>query len=146
MAIWILPGRVYGRSPLAGPFLPDGRKSSGRAYGVEPFSVFAPIAFTNGNRKNNTYSVRAQVYVTVDILKGLQWDTKAAYNMDYFFRKAHSYSTPGEFYFYQPVNGEYVVDQAVGNPAYTRCDRLYQLFNNAHYLFNFEIQNLNRTA
>lgn len=108
---------VYGRSPLAGPFLPDGRKSSGRAYGVEPFSVFAPIAFTNGNRKNNTYSVRAQVYVTVDILKGLQWDTKAAYNMDYFFRKAHSYSTPGEFYFYQPVNGEYVVDQAVGNPA-----------------------------
>lgn len=108
---------VYGRSPLAGPFLPDGRKSSGRAYGVEPFSVFAPIAFTNGDRKNNTYSVRAQVYVTVDILKGLQWDTKAAYNMDYFFRKAHSYSTPGEFYFYQPVNGEYVVDQAVGNPA-----------------------------
>jgi TonB-linked SusC/RagA family outer membrane protein len=108
---------IYGRSPLAGPFLPDGRKSSGRAYGNEPFSVFAPIAFTNGDARSSSYSVRAQAYVIVDIIKGLQWETKGAFNMDYFFRKNHSYATPGEFYFYQPVAGEYAIDQSVGSPV-----------------------------
>ena len=107
---------LYGRSPLAGPFLPDGRKSSGRAYSTEPFSTFAPIAFTNGNIKQSNYAVRSQAYVIVDILKGLQWETRGAFNLNYNFRKMHTYGTPGEFYFYQPVNGEYVVDQSVGNP------------------------------
>lgn len=107
---------LYGRSPLAGPILPDGRKSSGRAYSTEPFSTFAPIAFTNGNIKQSIYAVRTQAYVIVDILKGLQWETRGAFNFDYNFRKMHTYGTPGEFYFYQPINGEYVVDQSVGNP------------------------------
>lgn len=107
---------LYGRSPLAGPFLPDGRKSSGRAYGSEPFSTFAPIAFTNGSIRQSNYAVRSQAFVIVDILKGLQWETRAAFNLNYNFRKMHTYGTPGEFYFYQPVNGEYLVDQSVGNP------------------------------
>ncbi|ULQ51960.1 SusC/RagA family TonB-linked outer membrane protein [Flavihumibacter fluvii] len=108
---------IYARSPLAMPNLPDGRKSSGRAYSTEPFSVYAPIAFTNGDIKSSTYAVRAQAFVIVDILKNLQWETKGAYNMDYFFRKNHTFGTPGEFYFYQPVNGQYAVDQSVGNPV-----------------------------
>jgi TonB-linked SusC/RagA family outer membrane protein len=110
---------IYGRSPLARPFLPDGRKSSGRAYATEPFSVFAPIAFTNGDIKGSIYSVKAQAYVIVDILKGLQWETKGAYNMDYFFRKTHTFATPGEFYFYQkePGQDDYSVDLSVGSPV-----------------------------
>ncbi len=109
---------VYGRSPLAGPFLPDGRKSSGRAYNTEPFSVFSPIAFTNGDIKSTNYAVKAQIYAVVDILKGLQWETKAGYNLDYFFRKAHTFGTPNEFYFYQKLPGEddYSLDLSVGNP------------------------------
>src|SRR5690606_27822169 len=86
---------------------------------TEPFSVFAPIAFTNGDIKGSMYSVKAQAYVIVDILKGLQWETKGAYNMDYFFRKTHTFATPGEFYFYQkePGHDDYSVDLSVGSPV-----------------------------
>lgn len=109
---------IYGRSPLARPFLPDGRKSSGRAYASEPFSTFAPLAFTNGSIQGQQYSIKAQAYIVVDILDNLQWETKGAVNYDSFFRKTHAYGTPGEYYFYQKLPGEsdYTVDQSVGNP------------------------------
>ncbi len=111
---------LYGRSPLAMPFLPDGRKSSGRAYSTEPFSTFAPLTFTNGDIKNNTYSVKAQAFVIVDILKGLQWETKGGINFDNYFRKLHAFGSPGEYYFYQKLPGEsdYKVDASVGNPIF----------------------------
>ncbi|MEO5892236.1 MAG: TonB-dependent receptor [Ferruginibacter sp.] len=110
---------IYNRTPLAMPFLPDGRKSSGRAYDTEAFSVWAPIAYTNGDNRNNTYSAKAQAYVIVDILKGLQWETKGAIGFDNYFSKLHTFSTPGEFYYYQKLPGatDYAVDQSVGTPG-----------------------------
>lgn len=143
---------IYGRSPLAGPTLPDGRKSSGRAYATEPFSVFAPIAFSNGDIRNTSYSVRAQAYAIVDIIKGLQWETKAAFNMDYYFRKLHAYSTPGEFYFYQPVNGEYKVDQSVGSPVtlgitdYTNFSTTPTIYSTLKYHINLHDHEINVLA
>lgn len=109
---------VYGRSPLAGPFLPDGRKSSGRAYSTEPFSTFAPLAFSNGTNKYESYNTNAQLYAIVDIAKGLAWETKGAVNLSQNFSKAHSYATPGQFYFYQkfPGQNDYSLDEAVGRP------------------------------
>lgn len=110
---------IYARSPLAAPFLPDGRKSSGRAYATEPFSPYSPIAFSNGDINTNMYAARAQAFVIVDILKGLQWETKGAINYSPYYRKLHTYSTPGEFYYYQKLPGEtdYRVDLSVGVPS-----------------------------
>jgi len=113
---------IYARSPLATPFLPDGsgRKSSGRAYSTEPFSTMAPIEFTNGDRKASYYSAKAQVFAVVDIMKGLQWETKGAFNYAQNFSKVHTYATPGEFYFYQKLSDQkdYIVDQSVGAPMF----------------------------
>lgn len=112
---------IYSHSPLTMPYLPDGsgRKSSGRIYESEPFSTFAPLAFSNGNAQKDTYSAQVQAFVVVDILKDLQWETRGAFNFDYFYQKAHSYSTPNEFYFYQKKAGmnDYMVDGSVGSPS-----------------------------
>lgn len=110
---------IYARSPLAGPLLPDGRKSSGRAYSTEPFSPYSPIAFSNGDINTNIYSARAQAFIIIDILKGLQFETKGAFNYSPYFRKLHTYSTPGQFYYFQKLPGQtdYAVDQSVGVPS-----------------------------
>jgi len=111
---------IYNRSPLAMPYLPDGRKSSGRAYSSEDFSVWAPTAFTNGNRIGNTYAAKAQLMLSYDILENLTWETTGSFSLNYLFNKSHGYSTVGEYYFYQTVPGEddYRMDQSVGQPVY----------------------------
>ena len=110
---------IYSRSPLAMPNLPDGRKCSGRAYNTEPFSTFAPITFSNGNLNKNNYSAKAQVFVIVEIMKGMQWETKGAFSFDNYFSKKHTFATPNQFYYYQKLPGQedYTVDASVGSPS-----------------------------
>ncbi|MFA5329149.1 MAG: TonB-dependent receptor [Prolixibacteraceae bacterium] len=109
---------IYGRSPLASPFLPDGRKASGRAYSTEPFSTIAPITFTNGKREYDTYTANAQVFAIIDIAKGLQWESKGAVGFYNGFSKLRAYSTASQYYYYQKLPGEedYTIDQSVGDP------------------------------
>ncbi len=71
------------QSPLYGPKLPDG---SGRyTYAAYPFQTpnKNPVAIAeNALASNNDYYLQGNIYVNVNLLKGLDWKTSAGLNYD----------------------------------------------------------------
>jgi TonB-linked SusC/RagA family outer membrane protein len=73
------------QSPMYGPQLPDG---SGRYVNSVFPSVQTPnknpIAIAqNQHTKNNDYYMQSNVYLNINLLKGLEWKTSGGFNFDY---------------------------------------------------------------
>ncbi|WP_290790898.1 SusC/RagA family TonB-linked outer membrane protein [Flavihumibacter sp. UBA7668] len=98
---------IYHGGPTYGAYLPDG---SGRiavgAYRPESGQRSFTSVINNGGQTYKDYTVNAQAFVNVDLVKGLQWQTKGAiafYNREY---RNRQFEVPQ--YLYQPnANGEY---------------------------------------
>jgi TonB-linked SusC/RagA family outer membrane protein len=99
---------VYQCGPNYMPTLPDG---SGRltawAYPKEGHNATSPAVFTghNGERLTQNYGMNSQLYLDVDLIKGLKWSTKIAYNFTANKIKDHV-STTHEHYYYFKLPGE----------------------------------------
>jgi len=107
---------IYHAAPTYMPYLPDG---SGRiANGDYPASFpgqRSPITvIDNGGQNENTYEARSQGYIEADILKGLTWMGKAAFDYNDAFNKIINY----------PVN-EYNYQLPAGASDYTLNDNGY---------------------
>jgi TonB-linked SusC/RagA family outer membrane protein len=75
--------------PTYGPFLPDGSgKATSSAYDFEQHNKNMPAIIANGVLKTETnYDLSTQVWSDIEILKGLHWYSKAAFNFaDYSYR------------------------------------------------------------
>ncbi len=107
---WDLTGAlaVYQAGPNYKPTLPDG---SGRftawAYPKEGHNATSPALFTgdNGSRQTQNYGVNGQMYVDINLFKGLVWTTKAAVNFGVDKIKDHIAQTH-EHYYYHKLPGE----------------------------------------
>jgi TonB-linked SusC/RagA family outer membrane protein len=109
-------GAVYQNAPLYKPFLPDG---SGRkvcwAYPNEAFhDVRAPVIFQDitNNRKN--YALNGQIYLDIELLKGLKWTTKAAVNFSDNKSKFIAVETHDHYYYHKlPGETDYTLNAGV---------------------------------
>ena len=107
---WDLTGAlaVYQAGPNYKPTLPDG---SGRlvawAYPKEGHNATSPALFTghNGSRQTQNYGVNGQMYVDINLIKGMVWTTKAAVNFGVDKIKDHIAQTR-EHYYYHKLPGE----------------------------------------
>jgi len=110
---------AYAAAPTYKPFLPDG---SGRVTNKDFVNVIGgnrsvEEVYNTGSQYTQNYNVNAQVYADVNLMKGLNWLSKAAvtfFNQDY---KNRQFKSPS--FAYQPdVNGEYE-QVSTGNPTYS---------------------------
>lgn len=107
---WDITGAlaVYQAGPNYKPTLPDG---SGRlvawAYPKEGHNATSPALFTghNGSRQSQNYALNSQIFLDVDLMKGLKWTTKAAVNFANNKIKDHI-ATTREHYYYHKLPGE----------------------------------------
>jgi TonB-linked SusC/RagA family outer membrane protein len=99
---------VYQAGPNYKPTLPDG---SGRlvawAYPKEGHNATSPCLFSgeNGERLTNNWGMNSQLYLDVDLIKGMKWTTKVAYNYTTNKIKDHI-STTNDHYYYFKLPGE----------------------------------------
>lgn len=107
---WDLTGAlaVYQAGPNYKPTLPDG---SGRlvawAYPKEGHNATSPALFTghNGSRQTQNYGINGQIFVDINLMKGMVWTTKAAVNFGADKIKDHIAQTR-EHYYYHKLPGE----------------------------------------
>ena len=112
---------VYQAGPDYMPTLPDG---SGRlvawAYSKEGHNATAPCLFSgeNGERLTDNYGLNSQIFVDVELIKGLVWTTKAALNYATNKIKDHI-ATTLDHYFYQlePGKTDYTLATGVTTPS-----------------------------
>lgn len=105
---------IYGFGPMYKPFLPDGsgRKTSW-AYPYELHNTEAPVAF-NGEGLTKNYALNAQVFMDIQLLKGLVWTVKSGINYSDNMKKNHSYKTQENYYYHkQPGQTDYTLTSTV---------------------------------